>query len=356
MNQENESQKEIKCVIWDLDNTIWDGTLLEPEPVVLKEGVTEILEELDRRGILLSIASKNNHKAAIQQLQTFKLDHFFLTPEIGWNAKSSSISRIGEVLNLGLDTFLFIDDQPFELAEVSSAHPEVRCFHAESIDDLLARRDLNPRFITGESSRRRSLYREQLNRRTAEREYVGPKDSFLASLGMVFSIRRAKEADLRRAEELTVRTNQMNATGRTYNYDELKVLSNCPQHLLLICSLKDRFGDHGYIGLALIQRQERAFLLKLLLMSCRVMSHGVGSVLLTYVMHLAKKHAQELMAEFVPTQRNRMMKITYHFAGFNVLSELDGVQILKHDLEAIPLYPNYIELHGPQDMNSAHFQ
>ncbi len=349
MNEPQGSQKEVKCVIWDLDNTVWDGTLLESDDVKPRPGITEALEELDRRGILQSIASKNEPEVALAKLRELSLDHYFLAPEIGWHTKSSSIARLGQTLNLGLDSFLFIDDQPFELAEVTDTHPDVRCVNAHEMDGLLDRPDLNPRFVTEESRHRRQLYAEQLQRQTAEREYEGPKEAFLASLDMTFEIAYATEADLRRAEELTVRTNQMNATGRTYDYDELKALIDCPDHDLFICSLKDRFGDHGQIGLVLIERQENTLLLKLLLMSCRVMSHGVGSVMLTYVMHRAKDSGQCLKAEFVRTKRNRMMMITYRFAGFEPDHEQDGVQILRNDLATIPAYPNYVALRLPAE-------
>jgi FkbH-like protein len=337
--------KEVKCVVWDLDNTLWNGTLLEPKPVRLNREIPLILAELDRRGILLSIASKNEPTAALEQLKEFKLDHYFLVPEIGWQAKSHSIKRIHETLNLGLDTFLFIDDQPFELEEVSDSHSEVRCVHANSVRNLLDRPDLNPRFVTEESQHRRHLYQEQLTRRQAEQEYQGPKASFLASLEMVFTVAPATDADLRRAEELTVRTNQLNATGRTYSYDELKACRECPDHDLLICSLQDRFGNHGHIGLALIEHRTDSLFLKLLLMSCRVMSHGVGSVLLAYVMNHAKDLGKFLEAEFVPTKRNRMMMITYRFAGFQLTpGSNDKPQLLRHELDTIPPYPEYIDL------------
>ena len=111
-------KKEIKCIVWDLDNTIWDGTLTESKNVKLKHYIKDIIGELDARGILNSIASKNNYGDAVEKLKEFGIYEYFLYPEINWNPKSSSIANIQKNLNIGIDTFMFIDDQQFELDEV----------------------------------------------------------------------------------------------------------------------------------------------------------------------------------------------------------------------------------------------
>lgn len=108
------AQKEkqsIKCVVWDLDNTLWDGILLEDSSVTLREDALSALQTLDERGILLSIASRNDHDAAMAKLTELGIQEYFLYPEINWNAKSSSIENIARNLNIGLDTFAFVDDQ-----------------------------------------------------------------------------------------------------------------------------------------------------------------------------------------------------------------------------------------------------
>src|SRR5678815_3970601 len=114
--------KEVKCVVWDLDNTIWNGTLLESDVVRLKPKVADVIRELDSRGILQSIASKNNYEDAMTKLSELAIEQYFLYPEIHWNPKSESISNIQRNMNIGIDTILFIDDQPFERDEVSSSH------------------------------------------------------------------------------------------------------------------------------------------------------------------------------------------------------------------------------------------
>ena len=151
-------KKTIKCVVWDLDNTLWDGILLEDSDVFLKAGVAEIIKTLDQRGILHSIASRNDRVLAEQKLRQLGLYEYFLCLQINWNAKSSSLQEIARTLNLGLDAFAFIDDQSFECEEVAFTLPEVLCIEAQNIHTLLDMPEMMPRFITEDSHRRRLMY------------------------------------------------------------------------------------------------------------------------------------------------------------------------------------------------------
>lgn len=340
--------KTVKVLVWDLDNTLWDGTLLEGDDVKPRPGVVEALETLDSRGILMSVASKNQHEDAMAKLKELGLDHFFLYPQIHWSAKSSSLRKIAESINVGIDSLAFIDDQPFERDEVKSELPEITLYEHTEIADLLEKPELMPRFITDESSIRREMYQADIERQVAEDAFEGPTEEFLASLGMEFTINNATEDDLKRAEELTVRTNQLNSTGVTYNYDELDAFRRSPDHALLVASLDDRYATYGKIGLALVEKGEDAWTLRLLLMSCRVMSRGVGSVMMAFIMEQAKAAGVPLRAVFRETGRNRLMKVSYRFAGFQEAERLeDDVVILENDLSNIQAAPDYVVLNTP---------
>lgn len=348
----------VKVVVWDLDDTLWEGTLLEGDDVRLWPGVEEALAELDRRGVLQSIASRNEREAALAALRRLGVEEYFLYPQIHWGAKSGSIQAIAEALNLGIDAFAFIDDQPFEREEVRHAHPRVLTLSAGELEGLLDRPELMPRFITDESRIRRQMYRAEMERKQVEERHEGPQEEFLASLAMRFTVAPAAEADLQRAAELTVRTNQLNATGYTYSYEELDRFRRSPEHTLLAASLDDRFGTYGKVGLALIDRTgavsaggpanaegpEEIWVLKLLLMSCRVMSRGAGSILLAHVLERARDAGVRLLAEFRPTDRNRQMLVTYKFAGFREVERTQGRILLEHPLERIPPVPEYVRL------------
>ncbi|WP_156755619.1 HAD-IIIC family phosphatase [Actinokineospora pegani] len=339
---EETAVRTVKVVVWDLDNTVWDGVLLEDERVTLRPGIVEVVAELDRRGILQSVASRNDHDTAVAALREHGLLDYFLYPQINWNAKSSSVRAIATALNLGLDSFAFVDDDAFERDEVGYEVPEVLRIDAAEAASLAERPEFTPRFITDDSAHRRAMYRADEERARIEQEFTGPQDEFLATLGMTFTIAPAGEDDLKRAEELTVRTNQLNTTGYTYSYEELDGYRTSPDHLLLVARLTDRHGPYGTIGLVLIERGADAWLIRLLLMSCRVMSRGVGGVLITHLRRLAREAGVRLLAEFLPNGRNRMMLVTYRFAGFSEISREGELVRLENDLSDIPPLPGHL--------------
>ena len=338
------AERKTKCVVWDLDNTVWMGTLLEDSRVVLREGIVEIIKTLDSRGILQSIASKNEYKMAMEKLEEFGISQYFLYPQINWQPKSSSMKKIAEKINIGMDTIAFIDDQLFEREEVRHSLPDILCLDVSVLAELLDMPEMNPRFITEDSKTRRLMYLSDMERDQQEESFTGNKEDFLATLNMVFTISTVKEGDLQRAEELTVRTHQLNTTGYTYSYEELNDFRKSKNHRLFIASLEDKFGTYGKIGLALVECRPEEWIIKLLLMSCRVMSRGVGTIMLNFIMGLAKEANVHLKAEFVMTDRNRMMYITYKFAGFKEIEEDGNLFVLENNLERIQSVPEYIRL------------
>lgn len=216
------SENKIKFVVWDLDNTIWNGVLAETDEVRLKPEALKVIEELDNRGILQSISSKNDYDIAMKKLKQFNIDHYFLYPQINWNAKSDSIKKITTLLNISVDTFAFVDDQIFEREEVKFVHKEILCIDAKQIPVMLEMSRLIPKYRTIDSKQRRIYYQNYIKRNRLEESFIGPKEEFLKTLNMVFKIYKAKEEDLIRVEELTVRTHQLNSTGTIYSFEELK--------------------------------------------------------------------------------------------------------------------------------------
>ncbi len=341
---ESPSQQAIKVLVWDLDNTLWDGTLLEGDDVRLRPGVQELLEILDKRGILQSIASKNDHGAAMAKLEELGVAEYFLYPQIHWSSKAASVEKIAKTINIGLDTVAFLDDQPFERDEVNHSFPMVLTLDANEVSALAGRKEFSPRFITDESALRRSMYQADERRNAAEGDFVGPQEDFLEDLEMKFILGPAQEEDLKRAEELTVRTHQLNTTGYTYSYDELAGFRDSEDHLLLVAGLDDRYGTYGKIGLALVEKGAQAWTIKLLLMSCRVMSRGVGTILLNHILHLAKEAGVKVRAEFLSNDRNRMMLITYKFGGFREIDRTGDLILFENDLERIQPFPSYVDV------------
>ncbi|MEH1894391.1 MAG: HAD-IIIC family phosphatase [Nostoc sp.] len=344
VNSKEKDKKVIKCVVWDLDNTLWHGVLLEDEKVFLRENIVDIIQTLDRRGILQSIASKNEPTTAIAKLEEFGLKEYFFYPQINWNSKASSLKEIADLLNIGIDAIAFIDDQLFELEEVKFSCPQILCINADEIEYIVDMPVMNPRFITDDSKLRRLMYLNDIERNSFEKEFIGTQEEFLATLNMTFTISSAQEDDLQRAEELTIRTNQLNTTGYTYSYDDLNQFRQSDKHKILISSLEDKYGNYGKIGLVLLECEEVVWTLKLLLMSCRVMSRGVGTIMLNHIMKLAKNSNVRLRAEFISNNRNRMMFISYKFSGFQEIDKNGDLLILENDLTRIQPIPEYVKV------------
>lgn len=337
-------RRPIKCVVWDLDNTIWDGTLIEGDIVRLHENVVEIIHRLDKRGILQSVASRSQAEPALAKVREFGLEPYFLYPQIGWGSKVDSLRRLAKTLNVGTESMCLIDDDSFERGQVESALPEVLCVAGNSLNELLEKAEFNPGVITPESSLRRQAYLSEIERSQLEESFAGSHDEFLATLQMVFSIFRAKPDDLNRAEELTNRTNQLNTTGYTFSVSELEQFRRSPRHLLLMAELEDRLGSYGKVGLALVECDPKVWTIRLFLMSCRVMNRGVGIVMLGYILREAKRAGVRLLSEFIPNDRNRVMYVTYRLAGFKELHREVRARILEHELTILPDVPAHVSL------------
>lgn len=336
----------IKCVVWDLDHTVWNGVLLEDDTLALRPGVREAMETLDQRGILQSIASKNERAPALAQVRRFGIEHFFLHTQINWEPKSGSIRQIAERLNLGLDAFAFIDDQVFEREEVAFALPDVRTFDPSELPALLAAPECTPKIVTEDARRRREMYQADLVRQEEENAFRGASAAFLATLGMALTVAPAEAADLPRVEELVARTNQLNTTGQTYSYTELETLRRSAEHRLLVAELTDKHGGYGKIGVVLLHCTETVWTIKLLLMSCRVMSRGIGGALITLLRQEARAARVALHADIRVTERNRMMYVTYKFAGFTEIAESDGLALLQAEAASIPELPAYLTVNA----------
>ncbi len=336
-------EQKIKCVVWDLDNTLWDGILTEGDDVQLRDGIIDIIKTLDERGILQSVASKNNFEDAYKKLEELGVAEYFLYPQINWNPKSEAVKKIAENINLGIDSFAFIDDSEFEREEVLTADKRIMVIDACDTDKILDDERFIPKFITEDTRNRRLMYIADSKRKQDEAEFTGDNTEFLRSLGMKLTIAPVTEHDLQRAYELTVRTHQLNSTGYTYSYDELKQFIASDNHIFLIAQLTDKYGDYGKIGLILVENTD-TLRIKLLLMSCRVMSRGVGSAILIYLSKLKERLNKRMFAEFKTTDRNRIMYITYKIMGFDELEDNDGDVLLEYTSDGSKDFPDYFEV------------
>ena len=265
-----ERKPKAKCVVWDLDNTLWDGLLAETGP----EGVTPIpmavatIVELDRRGILNSLASKNDPNLARKALERFGLLSYFVAPQIGWGPKSEAIRQIATTLDIGMDTLVFIDDQAFERGEVQALCPGAEVLPQSAIAELFAlERFVVP--VTAEGSKRRLMYQTEERRQRERTQSALDYDAFLRTCAIKLKVRPLAQDDVRRVFELSQRTNQLNVSARRYNIEDIETLKKSPDaRNTYVLSCADKFGDYGVIGFCVMNRSSA--LVESFFMSCRV--------------------------------------------------------------------------------------
>ena len=315
----------IKCVVWDLDNTLWDGILVEdgPAKLRLKPGITEIVQELDRHGVLHSIASKNNAEEALQALKQFHLADYFLCPQISWQPKSQGIQEIARQLNIGSNSLLFVDDSEFELEQVRDVCPEVQLLKAEHYSTLLQIPEcLVP--VTDESARRRQMYRLEEKRNVVAETFGRDYMAFLKHCAIQLSIRPLTEQNLERVHELTQRTNQMNFSGNRYDRDTLtKIL--CTTNLdTYVLDCEDRFGSYGVIGFSIVDRREPR--MTDLMFSCRIQSKRVEHAFLSWVIRrYIAESSKGFYANYRKTPRNAPSGRVFEDLGMEEEAVKDGV-------------------------------
>jgi FkbH-like protein len=273
----------VKCVVWDLDNTLWNGILVEDgaQKLELRPGIADTIKELDRRGILQSIASKNNYDEAIQVLRAFQIDEFFLHPQISWGPKSEAVSAIARQLNIGVDTLLFIDDSEFELQEVQAAQPKIRVLNANQCSSLLDRSECQVS-VTPESMQRRKMYQVEGVRQQLAHSFKDDYRAFLTDCNIQLQIDALTEENLQRVHELTQRTNQMNFSGNRYDQAVLQQILRNPFLDTYVLACEDRFGSYGIIGFGIVDNREPR--LTDLMFSCRIQSKRVEHAFLTYIL------------------------------------------------------------------------
>jgi FkbH-like protein len=302
--QVTDNKKEIKCVVWDLDNTLWDGVLVEDgaSELRLKTGIAEVIRELDARGILQSVASKNNHDDTMLVLKQFGLDEYFLCPQVSWQPKSESLTTIAKQLNIGMDSLLFVDDSQFELEQVKTVCPEVRVLEASGYRSLPGMKELQAS-VTAESKKRRKMYQVEAARKDVAQGFGGDYMAFLRDCQIELEVKSMTPENLDRVHELTQRTNQMNFSGNRYDRAVLDNILNTSYLDTYVISCQDRYGSYGVIGFCIVDNREPR--MTDLMFSCRIQSKRVEHAFLSYVIQLyLSRSARDFYANYRKTPRN----------------------------------------------------
>ena len=327
--------EKVKCLVWDLDNTLWNGILIETEDnesLELKAGVLETIKKLDERGIIQSIASKNDFAPAMEQLEKLGISEYFLYPEIHWNAKSASIKNIAANLNIGVDAMAFIDDSVFEREQVHSALPEVRTYDALEVEKLTELPEFDV-IVTDESRHRREMYRAEEKRNALMASGNDDTVSFLRKCNLRIKVFAPQtEADITRCFELVNRTNQLNMSGRRYTRNEFDALLSKIGQTSIAFSCRDDFGSYGIVGFMQYRKDNCELCFTEFAMSCRVAGKYVESALFTHVLNDTCCEKGTLTVH--KTKKNVLLRKTFESIGFAV--EQANAETVKYDV-TLPL-------------------
>jgi FkbH-like protein len=333
----------IKCVAWDLDETVWPGVAIEsdelPEP---RERVLALLAELERRGIVNSVASRSDPSLLAVLRRHPRLGDRFVAPQVGWEPKCASVRRLAAALNVGLESVALVDEDPFERAEVRHLAPGVLALSLAELEQAMDSAAFTPRALTAEGRDRARMYRDEERRQAAEAGLDGGREEFLRSCRMRLEIRAAGEADLDRLVELAERTHRLNSTARRHGPADVRGWLRDGRRLVVRARLADRFGDYGAVGLAVVERGRAGpgqaaapdWQVELLAVSCRVEGRGVPATLLCWVMAEARREgAGGVRALYRANGRNVRLAMLLRQLGFRRIGEEGGTAVLRRPLD-----------------------
>jgi methoxymalonate biosynthesis protein len=309
--------------------------------------VRGVISELDRRGVLQSVASRNDPDLALSLLRRKRLDAYFLQPQIGWDSKVRSLAAVSDSLGVSLDSMALIDDEPFEREQVERLLPGVRSYPAESTDRLLEFSEFSPAVLSDESRARRATYQGMTAREAAGHESAMSHSEFLLWCGSELTLRRAGRDDLPRILELLARTHQLNATGIVWPEHKIASWLDSAAWRVYVAQLRDRFVDYGRIGVAVCRVHPDEWELIVFLLSCRVLSRGIAGYFLAWVRaRAAAEGARRLSAVYRPGPRNVRMRTLYGISGLSPVEERpDGIHLFAGPTRAAPEPPRWLTVH-----------
>lgn len=356
-----------KCLVLDLDNTLWGGILGDDgiDGIQLSNSATgeafiafqQVVKRLAAQGVLLAISSKNDQENVIdllQQRQDMVLkQEDFSAIVANWQPKSDALQTISELLNIGSDSLVFIDDSAFEREEVRLQHPQISVVNpgsdpAEYTAALVKGNDFCQLELNKEDYQRSKLYRTEARRKVLQNDSPS-LEAFLAELQLKLTLFTPTGHELTRISQLSLRTNQFNMTTRRMSESDVDAWLAQPQHGIIALQSSDRFGEYGLIGGLFYHREQNTLWIDNFLLSCRVFSRQLETAALNHVLSWAQQlGCKEIRARYLPTQKNLKVADFYLRHGFtDIVSETDssehGCEYL-HPLASAATIPAHIEL------------
>ena len=325
-----------KVLVLDLDNTLWGGVIGEDglsgitigPPLPDGEGYLDLqnyFKELKERGVLLAVCSKNNREDAElpfneHESMILKLNDFILF-KANWQDKVLNIQEIAQELSLGLDSFVFLDDNPVERAWVRSNLSEVivpECGNTpwEMLESLRKGMYFESTVLTEEDTKRHEFYQSNLERKNFK-EIHPSIENFLIGLGMVAESAPIDSMTISRVTQLINKTNQFNLTTKRYSEEEMSLIYRSSDWWSRCFKLKDKFGDHGIVGVILAEKRGKSWHIDTWLMSCRVIGQKMEDFMKAELLNAARTEGvKKVTGHYIPTEKNHLVKNMYIDLGF----------------------------------------
>jgi FkbH-like protein len=341
-----------KCLVLDLDNTLWGGVIAEDglDGIRLGEGVDgeaftafqQYILELKRKGVFLAVCSKNDEASARQPFERHPAMLIRISDiacfVANWDPKPQNIQRIADELGIGLDSLVFVDDSPVEREEVRQILPEVDVItlpsnpsgYRRALADYLP---FESATFTMEDARRTDLYRARVES-TRLRSSAGSLEDFHRSLDMRARIAPFDEASLPRIAQLIGKTNQFNLTTRRHSIGRIREFIADPSCVHFSLRLRDRFTDHGLVGVLIAVRRADWLEIDTWLLSCRVIGRTVEHAMLSHLCRLAEEDGcRNLRGAYIPTEKNRVVRHLYQELGFRLAEDRGGITTWEYHLD-----------------------
>lgn len=350
-----------KCIILDLDNTIWGGIIGDDGIENIQIGELGIgkaftafqlwLKQLKERGIILAVCSKNDDNIAREPFEKHP-DMILRMQDIAvfvanWNNKAENINYIQSILNIGFDSMVFLDDNPFERNLVKTLIPAITVPDlpedpAEYINYLRSCNLFETASYTSEDEQRTKQYQEEAQRSIIQRQYVKEED-FLLNLNMVSDAKPFDKFNIPRVAQLTQRSNQFNLRTVRYTEEEISSIAASDEFATLEFSLEDKYGDYGLISVIILKKETASLFIDTWIMSCRVLKRGMEKFVLNKIVEQARNlNVKEIIGEYIPTPKNSMVKNHYSDMGFEKLN--DEKNLWRLSVNNYNEYPTFITL------------
>lgn len=356
--------KSKKVLVLDLDNTLWGGTVgdLGPGGIKLGQGSAEgeaflafqqYAKSLHDRGILLAVCSKNDDLKAREPFQK-RSDMVLKLSDIScfianWHDKAQNLREIAKTLSLGIDSLVFVDDNPAERALVRRLLPEVSVPEVPEDPSGYIRALAKHRYFEAISFTKEDALRTEYYEKNAQRDVLASKsddlDSFLISLEMKANISPVNNINLERVTQLINKSNQFNLTTYRYTYPEVEALANNPNYRTLTISLKDALGDNGLISVIFLKKNGPVLLIELWLMSCRVLLRGVEQIAINQIVSIAKSlNCETIVGKYIPTEKNNMVSDLYSKLGFEYIEKIENISFWSLKIDSFIALKTHINI------------